>query len=116
MQAELQGAMTVSNSIFSPSEVRSDASVPRVRSSNINWVSTVVTADLLAYVGAEVGSNPRDTVYVLEDPQGIAEDLKRRYARGICPLVNAKLLHDCKAFLVEEGLRIRNGEVSRVAK
>jgi hypothetical protein len=69
--------------------------------------AALVATTLLRYMGPRLHANTRDVMLQFDDPLGNGPELARRYAAGVFPAVNPRLLTDAHKFLQEEVRRVK---------
>ena len=71
--------------------------------------AALIAADQLAYSHCKFHANRKDVIFVFSDPLQNGEELQRRYAAGVLPLVHAKMLAEARGFLADESSRVKGG-------
>jgi hypothetical protein len=94
-------ASNVSSSTSPPSPFYETVSPP--------FAAALIAAGQLVYLNCKLHPNGKNVVYVFDDPLHIGEELQRRYATSIFPLVHPKLLADVRNKLMEDANRVKGG-------
>lgn len=69
--------------------------------------AALVATTQLRYIGPRLHANMRDVMLQFDDPLGNGPELARRYAAGIFPAVNPRVLTDAHRFLQEDVRRVK---------
>lgn len=78
-----------------------------------SFAAALIAADQLSYFGCRFHRNGKDAVFVFRDPLHVGDELQRRYAAGVFPLVHPKILAEARGYLAEEAKKVREGGHAR---